>query len=304
MINTVYSTNNISQPTLLEGPVWQKKYGLVWVDIYRKEVGCLTDDKVCTYQVPYEAEPISTIIFSDDDWLAVNADGLWSPTNFKKCSEMSIRHNFSNSLRTMPKIRTNDGKVGPDGALWIGTMAEPPVHGAGVLYRITPEENGLAVRTIRKGVTISNGIAWVSDGSGFYYIDTPSHTIEFARVSSYGTSKVAFEVVLNIPASFGDPDGMTIDQKGFLYVALWGGGAILVIDPLQKRIMDKIEIPAKYVTSGIFGGPDYNVLYVTTATWPAAGVAEIQPSYDMGGSIFAISDLGTGMPEPKLQLKE
>ena len=63
--------------------------------------------------------------------------------------------------------------------------------------------------------------------------------------------------------------------------------------------MDRIiEMPVKKVTSVNFGGPDMDVLFVTSMAkpplprFPGDGVQR--------GSLFAIYDLGvTGVPEPR-----
>ncbi|MCG0040872.1 SMP-30/gluconolactonase/LRE family protein, partial [Escherichia coli] len=61
-------------------------------------------------------------------------------------------------------------------------------------------------------------------------------------------------------------DGMTIDQNGMLWVALFGGSRVVHIDPFQKKEINSISVPAKYVTCCAFGGRDLKTLYITTAT--------------------------------------
>jgi len=55
--------------------------------------------------------------------------------------------------------------------------------------------------------------------------------------------------------------------------------------------LKKIDIPAKYVTSCCFGGPQFDILYVTTAT---LRVTETEKElYPKSGAVFAVTNLGT-----------
>jgi sugar lactone lactonase YvrE len=73
------------------------------------------------------------------------------------------------------RVRLNDGKVGPDGAFWVGSMdmGEPVDHPdqlpLGTLFRVAPD--GTVTRAVEE-VTISNGLAWSPDGRTMYYADT------------------------------------------------------------------------------------------------------------------------------------
>ena len=58
---------------------------------------------------------------------------------------------------------------------------------------------------------------------------------------------------------------MTIDEEGCLWIAHWGGSKITRWNPSTGEQILSIPIPALYVTSCTFGGPDLTDLYVTTA---------------------------------------
>src|SRR5690606_3299132 len=62
------------------------------------------------------------------------------------------------------------------------------------------------------------------------------------------------------------PDGMTIDNEGFLWVALYNGGKIIRINPQSGETVFEIMVPnARQVTSCTFGGKEFDELYITTA---------------------------------------
>jgi sugar lactone lactonase YvrE len=81
----------------------------------------------------------------------------------------------------------------------------------------------------------------------------------------------------------GGPDGMTIDAEGKLWVAHWGGSMIGRWDPETGELIARIEVPAPNVTSCAFGGPDLNILYITTAGGDDPKMLE---KYPLAGSVF------------------
>ncbi|MCR4283581.1 MAG: SMP-30/gluconolactonase/LRE family protein, partial [Bauldia sp.] len=71
-----------------------------------------------------------------------------------------------------PDTRLNDGKVGPDGAFWVGTMDDrglPVREPLGSLYRVT--RDGTVERKM-EGVCVSNGLAWTPDGRTMFHSDS------------------------------------------------------------------------------------------------------------------------------------
>ena len=70
--------------------------------------------------------------------------------------------------------------------------------------------------------------------------------------------------MLDFPREFGLPDGMTVDEEGFLWVAFWSGSAVRRIHP-EGRVVAVVELPVSQVTSCAFGGDDLSDLYLTSA---------------------------------------
>jgi len=72
-------------------------------------------------------------------------------------------------------LRLNDGKLGPDGAFWVGSMDDrTEKQPAAALYRIT--RDGVELR--HEGLIVSNGPAWSMDGGTMYYSDSRACWIE------------------------------------------------------------------------------------------------------------------------------
>ena len=248
---------NVPRSMLGEGPIWLPESGvLYWVDIFGDRIHSLrlSDGFVKSIKVgPYP----SCVMPNDDGNLVVTIKDkvvLVDPIN-------------GSVIRTLATVnegagnRFNDCKCDPMGRLVAGTMDMNERSPIGSLYIL--DSGGL--RRILGSVTISNGIAWSSDASVMYYIDSPTRRIS---VFKYNVSEGALEGLIkhidlsNMP---GLPDGMTIDSEGYLWVALWGGGRVVRVNPINDNVVEQIELPAQYTTSCTFGGVDLKTLFVTTA---------------------------------------
>src|SRR6202000_2022198 len=70
--------------------------------------------------------------------------------------------------------------------------------------------------------------------------------------------------IVQITESGVAPDGLTVDDSGDLWVALWGGGALRRYSPDGSLLMT-VPVPVDRPTSCAFGGPDRATLFVTTS---------------------------------------
>lgn len=183
--------------------------------------------------------------------------------------------------------RFNDGKCDPAGRFLAGTTSLAGAPRGGALYVL--DADGTTHRLL-DAVSLSNGLAWSVDGRTLYYIDTFTRRVDAFDYDIATASLSNRRIAVEIPAHLGYPDGMTIDAEGLLWVALWGGSAIIRCDPRRGAVVQRITLPVSLVTSCAFGGEKLDTLYVTSARCDlsAAELAE-QP---LAGSLFAL-DPGT-----------
>jgi sugar lactone lactonase YvrE len=187
--------------------------------------------------------------------------------------------------------RFNDGKCDPAGRFWAGTMALDERAGLGSLYRL--DSNGQASRVL-SGVSISNGIAWNPPGTKMYHIDTPTSVVA-AYDYDAATGEIRNRTIAaEVPRSLGWPDGMTIDEEGMLWIALWDGHAVTRWDPANGRCIATHRLPASRITSCAFGGPGLRSLFITSAR-VGLDPAELarQPE---AGSVFVLEPGVAGRP--------
>jgi sugar lactone lactonase YvrE len=161
----------------------------------------------------------------------------------------------------VPETMMNDGKCDPAGRFWAGTKDIEGHRPLGSLYRLDADHTVVSVLT---GVTISNGLGWSRDHRSMYYIDSPSHGIDMFDFEVEDGSVSGRRRLVDLPEEWGLPDGMTVDEEGFLWVAFWGGSAVRRISP-DGRIISVVTLPVSQVTSCAFGGDDFSDLYITTA---------------------------------------
>ncbi|KOB71073.1 Regucalcin [Operophtera brumata] len=156
----------------------------------------------------------------------------------------------------------------------------------GSLYRISAE--GAATR-LADNIDISNGLCWDLKERAFYYADSFEYTIRRydydVDTGDISNPRTVFKYADH--KLTGIVDGMTIDTDGNLWVANFDGNQVLKIDPRTSKLLQKVPIPARQVTSATFGGPGLDVLYVTSASMNR-GEEQKPPC----GSTFKITGLG------------
>lgn len=83
------------------------------------------------------------------------------------------------------------------------------------------------------------------------------------------------------------PDGMAIDKDDHVWIALWGGGRIIRIDPTNAKVVESISLPSPLTTSLTFGGTKHDQLYVTTASFDYT--EQQKALYPEAGKVFRVS---------------
>ena len=135
-----------------------------------------------------------------------------------------------------------------------GSNVERPI---GCVYRI--DGNTHQVTCAAEGLAFPNGLAFSADGRWLYLNESSPQRVLRLRVHPDGALGKP-EVFIDLPG--GEPDGMAFDTEGKLYVAHFGGSAVIVISP-DGKIVRRISLPGKQVTNVEFAGMDLKTLYIT-----------------------------------------
>lgn len=182
--------------------------------------------------------------------------------------------------------RFNDVIADPLGRVFCGTMSTDKAKGR--LYRL--DRDG-SIHLLLEEVGCSNGMAFTLDHTGFFYTDSFAREIYLFDYRKEDGGISNRRVFARFEEADGMPDGITLDSKGQLWCALWGGGGIVRLGTTGK-IETKIEIPTPKTSSLTFGGLDYHNIYITTAD---GHIRDFDRS--AAGSLFKTMSQVAGRPE-------
>lgn len=195
-----------------------------------------------------------------------------------------------------PITRSNDGRVHPSGAWWIGTMGKRAEKGAGALYWFFRGE----LRQLFSGISIINSIAFSADGRIGYFADTVLGTIwRIDTDPQTGLPVGDRQVFATIPAAEGGPDGSVVDAEGRLWNARWGGACLDVYAPDGRRLRS-LPMPARQVSCPAFIGIEAERMAVASATenMDAAALA----ADPLAGQTFVMAETVAGRFDPPVRL--
>ncbi|CAG9834664.1 unnamed protein product [Diabrotica balteata] len=276
---------------LSEGPHWDsRKNVLFFVSIEKGEVYAyhynskilnkIRLDGTASPVVPSRKDPNLLIVGVNRSVVAVEWDGK---------NNLGGQQVLTTLSQQFPESRLNDGKADKQGRLWWGTMAS---EGQGLFYTIT-KKNLNNPKIAVQSVTTSNGLAWNKANNKLYYIDTPTlKVVSFDYDDKNGTISSTNKTVFDLSSTnnvTGYPDGMTIDTEDNLYIALYGGGSVIKVNPATGKLLKVIAIPARDISSVTWGGPNLDILFVTTSDISLSPSEKIQ--YPAAGSVFAVTGL-------------
>lgn len=267
-----------------EGPAWDARtQTLYWVDIYGKQINAF---QAGTHRaIPLDDMP-GCLAPRPDGHLIVAMRGQVADLD-PDSDKMTLVH----ALDGEPTgNRVNDGKCDPLGRFLFGTMDNDEIEASGSLFSF----DGQSLTRLVEHTRISNGLAWSADTKTLYYIDTPTRRVQ-AFDYDLATGRIANgRTALEIPESFGWPDGMTSDAEGNLWIAMWGGARVTRWDPAAGQLLEQVPVPALHSSSCVFGGADMNELYITSAR-KGMNAAQLK-EYPRSGGVFRLKTGVRGMP--------
>lgn len=269
--------------TLFESPLWNEaEQCLYWVDIpewriYRR------DHATGAYKFFSTPTSPGFVALSRHNILIVGLqDGL-----YEFDTQTGRFYFLSKPPDIDKKVRFNDGKPSPDGFLWAGTIPLPAWRGLpyAKLYRLNE-----TFSIIAKDITNSNGLCWSPDGKTMYHADTGNSTIwQYKYKNGQASEKQPFHVFTKGER----PDGLSADEEGNIYAALYGASRIDILSASGKT-KDHIKVPVPNPTSCTFGGPDMKTLFITTS---AENMSDHERDhYPFSGRMLTCETNQRGMP--------
>ncbi|PRD44266.1 gluconolaconase [Phyllobacterium phragmitis] len=159
-----------------------------------------------------------------------------------------------------PITRSNDARVHPSGAFWMGTMGRRAEDGAGSIWWYREGE----VRQLFSGITITNSICFSPDGRIAYFADTDKNILWRVDTDPETGLPTSERSVFHHRVEEGGMDGSVVDANGVLWNACWGGRSVNAYSP-EGRLIRSVPVPTLQPSCPAFVGPDADRLLVSTA---------------------------------------
>lgn len=239
-----------------EGPTWDDRRScLWWTDIPSKKLFRLDwpDRDLTTYPMPRRLGSLGLcesgrLILAFEDGVFLHEPGT---QRFDHVATIEA---------DLVMNRLNDGKVGPDGAFWVGSMDERTSREpSGALYRVTLA----GAEKQFGGLMVSNGLAWTADGSAMAHSDTGQRRIDLFDFDPATGDISNRRRLAEAGDDLGRPDGAAFDAEGVYWSAGVSGGALNGFD-LAGALVRRQPLPMPHPTMPCFGGPDLRTVFVTS----------------------------------------
>jgi len=245
-----------------EGVVWDSRdQSLWWTDILDKKLYHLCwqsralkiyscPEKVCSFGLTKDPK---TLLVAFEHGLAFyqpESQAIDIKWQHKLCAEQS-------------GIRLNDGRMDRQGRFWVGSMVEEASESSkqrGKLYCF--DAHGKIEQHL-SDILISNSLCWSVDSRQMYFADSATNSI---MVYDFDTDTG----IPSNPRMFAKtdssifPDGSDIDSEGNLWNAQWDSSRITCYAP-SGEVKDHLDLPISQPTCIAFGGPDLDLLFITSS---------------------------------------
>ena len=239
-----------------EGPFWDAaEQKLYFVDIVNKQVKIYSPATQSVDTVQFEQEISAVFLDQKSELIVAARDGIFTASRDGVLETLLAPIKIED-----PSIRTNDAKCDSHGRMWVGTMAFDFTEGAAALFTFDSK----VLKEVVPDLTVSNGIGWSLDQKTMYFIDSVTKRVDIFDVDLERGELKNRRVFVSLTDLDAFPDGLTTDEEGGVWVALFGGGEVRRFDA-NGNLTHIVELPVRQVTSCCFGGKDMSELFITTA---------------------------------------
>jgi len=239
----------------LEGPVSDRSGDLHFTDINNNRIWRLTAGG--EFEIAVEPANYPNGLTLDlDGSLLICEQGAQRITRMDAEGGMSV---VADSYNGAPFNSPNDLWVHPDGSIYFtdpryripeGPLTQPGEY----VYRIAPDRQSVAA--VVTDIPKPNGIVGTEDGRTLYLASTENAKIYRFDIAADGS--------LGNRIEFADQgsDGMTLDERGNVYLTWIGGVSIRNPEGGEIEFIETPQMPANVA----FGGGDGRTLYITART--------------------------------------
>ena len=292
------------QCTIGENPLWDaSEERLYWIDVAAGTIYRSTADGRELQSWNFPGGTLSSLALRDSGGAIVTAATGIHLYDFATGETDTVFE-----LDGEPGAGFNDGKADRQGRFVTGLVdstqlqasaGSPGLEHSMALYTV---DRDLQVQRLADGFTASNGPCFSPDGTTLYWNDSwalRSYAFDYDPVLGRASNRRVLVEFTDPGAAVQPlPDGATVDEEGCLWTAALYAGEIHRYTP--DGTLDRVvPLPLRKPLGVAFGGPDMDILYVTTmgdAGFPGVPL----PAVHLDGSVLAVHGLGVrGIPETR-----
>ena len=280
-----------------ECPVWSvAEQALYWVDIEGKHIHRY-DWQSKTQQTWLTEERVGCIALVEKAGCVVAA----METGIFEVQLLSNQQTKAQLLAAVdhpqPNMRFNDGRCDSQGRFWVSTMCMDMAAAKQVGAVYCFDKNGLSAPKV-EGLITPNGMAFSPDRATYYLSD--SHpTVQKIWAFDFNSANASIangREFVDMTAYPGRPDGAAVDVDGNYWICANDAGKIHQFSP-KGELLSSLDVPVSKPSMCAFGGPDLNILFVTSIQ-PAVAVGNEAGACGLSGAVFSVELNVKGQKEP------
>ena len=274
------------QGTLLESPVWDDRRGVLFlcdIEAGRIHEVSLTEGPLRHWDM---GDKVGSLGLCDSGRLVV----ALARSVIAFDPDSGARQVLWDGYDEPATSRLNDGKVGPDGAFWVGGMdGRDPRQPVSSLYRVTAQGATVAMAG---GIRVSNGLAWSPDGRAMYHSDSRGVWIDRYDFDPETGALSARSRIATPTEAEGRPDGGACDGEGAYWAAGVSAGVLNRFAP-DGALLARYPVPVPAPTMPCFCGEGLGMIALTS----------LRPGNDhpLSGSLFVAEAPVAGAPVARMK---
>lgn len=276
-----------------ECPLWdERRQVLFWIDSKRCQIHGLWPASGERQQWTLHSE-IGSLALCESGRLLVALEHEIGFLDVNKAAGANAFEPFAAVSHPEARMRLNDGRADRAGRFLVGSLKLAPATPVGELYQLLPSGQ---LRTLERGIRVSNCLGFSPDGRTLYFADSLSHQIRRYAYDPVTGEASGMQVFADTTALGSGPDGAVVDAEGHLWVALVMKGQLARFRPdgTLERLLD---LPTPHPSCPCFGGPALDTLYVTSLSDTGNSIKTDDPR---AGRLLAVRGTGVkGLPEAR-----
>jgi sugar lactone lactonase YvrE len=262
-----------------ECPLWDTRdQSLYWIDSKARMVRRLRQSQYQEWAVPSD---VGSIALTERGRIALALEDGFHLLDIGT----GATRRLAEVQHKAPAMRMNDGRTDRQGRFVAGSMVLGRHDKDGAFYRLGKDGS---VTQLFEGIALANATCFSPDGRTFYYTDSFSDTVSAADYDTASGAIGSPRAAFNTRPHGSAPDGATVDADGNLWVALVQASKVGCFRP-DGTLLNLLDVPTPYPTCPCFGGPNLDVLYVTSISNSGNLMRTDHPD---AGAVFAFHGLG------------